>query len=64
MYQGYTESYGAVCYSITKRGASYLVDISLPLQYATDGITNWLTAYWTTGYKGYVILPTPVWTHR
>lgn len=65
VYRGSTESFGAVCYSISFKGATFLAEIAFPIKYATDGITNWLTAPWTSKhYSGFVVLPTPVWPYR
>jgi len=64
VYKGYTEDSGAVCYSVTRRGAEYLMTIGVPVQRPTDFSTRWLTAWWVEDYTGYVILPTPLSVDR
>ncbi len=56
-YIGYKEAAGSVCYAITRRCAHYLLSVRFPINTPADGITNWPTSPWTSGYKGYVTMP-------
>jgi glycosyl transferase family 25 len=59
VHQGWNEGGGALCYALTSRGASRLIDLAYPMRYALDGVTNWLTGDWKEceGYTGYICSP-------
>lgn len=57
VYVGFNEGASAACYAITRRCARYLLSIRFPINTSTDGIINWPTGWWTSGYNGYVVRP-------
>jgi len=61
VWQGFNEGRGAVCYAITTRGASFLLNIAYPISSTVDGRINWLTGWWkkSEGYRGYICQPFP-----
>ena len=58
------ESGGTLCYALNRRVAKYLLELSTPMQYAADGVTNWASADWDgggkrLGFKSYLCYPFP-----
>lgn len=47
VYVGMNENGGTKAYIITKQTATYLLENAFPIWTAADGLTNWITGWWT-----------------
>ena len=66
VYSAFQEHGGTAAYAISQRhsAANYLVDISTPVSYAADGVTNWLSADWDgKSWASYIVHPFVVEPH-